>query len=195
MQGKNRVFFSQSFQGKVLSLPTDSILAAVGRTRQVGQVRQFRVGGLKSVKVGGSVRTIELSPSGRFLFAACNRTSELYVIATGSMEVLAVAPVDSYPVGLDVSPDGSLVVVTSQGRKGFGGNAVNIFAVEYAEPEVVLALPADTTSDSHVGTRPGASALRGQLPSAAVCSWLPWAIGGGVLLILLLAFLLVRRRR
>ena len=195
VQGKNRVFFSQSFQGKVLSLPTDSILAAVGRTRQVGQVRQFRVGGLKSVKVGGSVRTIELSPSGRFLFAACNRSSELYVIATGSMEVLAVAPVDSYPVGLDVSPDGSLVVVTSQGRKGFGGNAVNIFAVEYAEPEVVLALPADTTSDSHVGTRPGASALRDQLPSAAVCSWLPWAIGGGVLLILLLAFLLVRRRR
>lgn len=191
VQGKDRVFFSQAAQGKVLSLPTDSIVAAVGRVRQV---RQFRVGGLKSVKVGGSARTIELSPSGRFLFAACNRSSELYVIATGSMEVLAVAPVDSYPVGLDVSPDGSMVVVTSQGRKGFGGNAVNIFAVEYAEPEV-----SDTSDRSDVSgavARRDARSVR-PLPDRPSAPWLPYAIGGGVLLILLLlllVFVFVRRR-
>lgn len=187
VQGRDRVFFSQAAQGKVLSLPTDSIVGAIARQRSHG--RSFRVGGLKSVKVGGSARTIELSPSGRFLFAACNRSSELYVIDAHSLEILAVAPVDSYPVGLDVSPDGSLVVVTSQGRKGFGGNAVNIFAVEYAQPEVTPALPVDTAPAERRDTRP----VRPQTIQPA-STYLPYAIGGVGLLILLLVVVMLRRR-
>ncbi|WP_303044901.1 hypothetical protein [Duncaniella muris] len=36
---------------------------------------------------------------------------------------------DSYPVGLGRSADGKYIVVTSQGRKKRGGNAVNIFSI------------------------------------------------------------------
>ena len=54
------------------------------------------------------------------------------------MQVAASIEVDSYPVGLDISNDGRYVIVTSQGRGNQGGNAVNIYEVEYAEPEPVL---------------------------------------------------------
>ena len=53
------------------------------------------------------------------------------------MYVARTIDVDSYPVGLDVSEDGRYVIVTSQGRKGNGGNAVNIYEVEYSTPEPV----------------------------------------------------------
>jgi len=52
--------------------------------------------------------------------------------------VAASIDVDSYPVGLDISNDGRYIIVTSQGRGNQGGNAVNIYEVEYAEPEPVL---------------------------------------------------------
>ena len=81
-------------------------------------------------------RTIEASPSGRFIFAACNNASKLCVVDTRQMKMVASTAVDSYPVGLDISQDGSIVITTSQGRKGEGGgNAVDIFQVTYAEPE------------------------------------------------------------
>ena len=56
------------------------------------------------------------------------------------MKKVASIDVDSYPVGLDISNDGRFVIVTSQGRgnSGTSGNAVNIYEVEYAEPEPVL---------------------------------------------------------
>ena len=41
-------------------------------------------------------------------------------------------------MGLDISNDGKYVIVTSQGRSGGGGNAVNIYEVNYDEPEPVL---------------------------------------------------------
>ena len=49
--------------------------------------------------------------------------------AGGKMRKVAEINVDSYPVGLDVSTDGRRVILTSQGRNGRGGNAVNIFSV------------------------------------------------------------------
>lgn len=193
-QGRERVFFSQSAQGKVLSLPTDSIVSAI--TRQRVKSKSFKIGGMRSVKVGGSVRTIELSPSGRFLFAACNRSSQLYIINTELMEVLGVAAVDSYPVGLDVSPNGSMVVVTSQGRKGFGGNAVNIFSVEYAEAEILPVMSADTmaiVADDNVKVDNTAK----EETSEDTPSYL-WTIGGtslSILLLLTVIFLIRRRYR
>lgn len=87
--------------------------------------------GWENIKVGGGARTIELSPSGHYLFAACNNASALYVVDTKAWKVIAHIGVDSYPVGLDVSKDGKYVLVTSQGKKNGGGNAVNIYKVEY----------------------------------------------------------------
>lgn len=143
----NNVYFSRNTAGEVLSIPTDSLASAISRQRRdSGSPVSFTVNGLRRCKVGGGARTIELSPSGSYLFAACNSASKLYVVNTSTMEVVATAPVDSYPVGLDISPDGSLLVLTSQGRKGHGGNAVNIFKVEYARPEAAPSAAADTVA-------------------------------------------------
>ena len=94
--------------------------------------------GWESCQVGAGARTIEISPSGHFVFAACNLASKLYVMDTRTMKVACSIDVDSYPVGLDISNDGRYVIVTSQGRSNGGGNAVNIYEVNYSEPEPVL---------------------------------------------------------
>lgn len=133
-RGGNDIYFSRNSAGEVVSIPVDTIVNTISRRRHDDK-RTFNFSGLRRCKVGGGARTIELSPSGKFLFAACNTASALYVVDTETMTVIGSTPVDSYPVGLDVSPDGSMVVVTSQGRKGYGGNAVNIFDVTYAVPE------------------------------------------------------------
>ena len=94
--------------------------------------------GWENCQVGAGARTIEISPSGHFVFAACNLASKLYVVDTRTMKVVTNIDVDSYPVGLDISNDGRFVIVTSQGRGNSGGNAVNIYEVEYTEPEPVM---------------------------------------------------------
>ena len=88
--------------------------------------------GWQNCKVGSGARTIELSPSGKYIFAACNNASALYVVDANTMKVLTSIPADSYPVGLDVSKDGKYVFTTAQGHSGKGGgNAVDIFKVTY----------------------------------------------------------------
>ena len=93
------------------------------------------VSGWQTCKVGTGARTIELSPSGRYAFAACNNASKLCVVDTREMKLITSISADSYPVGLDISEDGRYVIITSQGRSGGGGNAVDIFEVTYPEPE------------------------------------------------------------
>ena len=93
--------------------------------------------GWENCKVDVGARTIEASPSGKYIFVACNNASKLHVVDTQTMKPITSIAVDSYPVGLDVSEDGRYVIVTSQGRKGNGGNAVNIYEVEYSTPEPV----------------------------------------------------------
>lgn len=127
LQG-DKLYMSRNATGEVLVMDVDSVLNAVKTQR--GN-KTFKIDGIKSVKVGGGARTLKLSPDGKYIFVACNTSSALYVVDAASMKVIGNIKVDSYPVGLDVSPDGRLIVVTSQGRKGGGGNAVNIFEVDY----------------------------------------------------------------
>ena len=87
--------------------------------------------GWQEAFVGGGARTLEVSPDGRFLFAAVNGRAEVVAVDATSMEVVARVRTDSYAVGLAVSPDGSQVWTTSQGRKGKGGNSVCVFRVTY----------------------------------------------------------------
>jgi hypothetical protein len=47
------------------------------------------------------------------------------------MQLLGSLDADSYPVGLDISPDGRHLFSTSQGRNGMGGNAVDIYRIDY----------------------------------------------------------------
>lgn len=127
--------------------------------------------GWENCKVGAGARTIEMSPSGKYIFAACNNASKLCVVDTRTMTMIAQIDVDSYPVGLDVSKDGKTVIVTSQGHtnngRTLGGLAVNIYSVEYAEPEPVLkpTMPADSDSTAvapsgEAGTASGNSVMK-----------------------------------
>ena len=122
------LYCSRNVAGDVWRVPVKNILSSISASK--GR-KSFSVKGWERCKVGRGARTIESSPDGRFIFAACNGASRLVVIDTagGKMRKVAEINVDSYPVGLDVSTDGRRVILTSQGRNGRGGNAVNIFSV------------------------------------------------------------------
>jgi DNA-binding beta-propeller fold protein YncE len=86
----------------------------------------------EEVFVGYGARTIEVDPTGRYLFVAVSNESEIVIVKTEDMKIIATCPVDSFPVGLDVSADGKYVIVTSQGKAGKGGgNSVMIFEIKY----------------------------------------------------------------
>lgn len=87
--------------------------------------------GWENCKVGAGARTIEITPDGRYIVAACNFSSCLVVVDIETMEKVALIKADSYPVGLDISNDGHYVYTTSQGRSGKGGNCVDIFRMDY----------------------------------------------------------------
>ena len=91
------------------------------------------VDGWEECKVANGARTIELTPDGRYVFAACNMESCICVVDTRTMTMIGKIAADSFPVGLDVSADGETVITTSQGRSNGGGNAVDIFRVERAD--------------------------------------------------------------
>ncbi len=110
------------------------------RAMQASGSKTIRLEGWESCKVGTGARTICISPDGRYIFAACNNVSTLDVVDTKTFTTVCNIDVDSYSVGLDISSDGRYVLVTSQGRKAgsgwAGGNAVNIYEVEYRHPPV-----------------------------------------------------------
>ena len=162
---------------------------------------------LEECKVGAGARTSELSPSGHFVFAACNLASQLYVVDTRTMKAVASIDVDSYPVGLDISNDGRYVIVTSQGRgtAGTSGNAVNIYEVEYAEPEPVLentdgAAVMETLKHSDNPLSENEEKAAGNIATAlgrdgeATGGSTPLLVAGGVVLLLAMTGLFVRRR-
>ncbi len=93
--------------------------------------------GAQKVFVGIGARSFRLSPDEKFIFVAVHETSELVGLSTEHMKVEARIPVDSYPVGLDISPDGGQVWVTSQGQEARGGNSVGIFEVRYKNQELI----------------------------------------------------------
>jgi DNA-binding beta-propeller fold protein YncE len=74
------------------------------------------------------VRTIELSPDQRSLYAAINNEAKLVKIDLASWSVVARRDVDPFTVGLAVSPDGKTIVTTSQGREMVGGHSVGLYS-------------------------------------------------------------------
>lgn len=129
-----KVFMSRNNNGEILSVPVDSVVDAV--TAQKGSKRNFKIGGVKKGVAGKGARTLKVSPDGKYIFVACNFVSAVYVMRAEDMKIIGSITVDSFPVGLDLSPDGTILAVTSQGRKGEGGNAVNFFKVDYKEKPV-----------------------------------------------------------
>lgn len=131
-------------------------------------------------KVGTGARTIQATPDGQYIFAACNTSSKLCVVDTKSMKMIGSISVDSYPVGLDVSADGHFVYTTSQGRSHHGGNAVDIFTVDYKE----LPVPKDSTATDTAATTPPACADGKDATEASDSfPWIPCCAGGGAVLL------------
>lgn len=185
------LYISCNSAGLVCRLPLKTILDAIPNRNG----KTINVNGWEVCHVGGGARTIEASPSGRYIFAACNSASALYVVDTKTMKSIGQITVDSYPVGLDISKDGSFVVVTSQGRQGCGGNAVNLYKVEYAQPEVSSDPPSTYVDE---GDSTAAKAQEAQASSADGSSWIAdnwmWLAGAVLLLIIVIAFVRSRKK-
>ena len=123
------LYISINKTGYVQRIGLDEFLEQVqvldGDKKKAVQVRNW-----VNCKIPAGARTIELSPSGKYVFAACNFSSCLAVVDAEAMTLLGTIPADSFPVGLDISRDGRYVFTTSQARN-IAGNAVDIFKIEY----------------------------------------------------------------
>lgn len=113
--------------GYVQRIPLSDLYEAIGRLD--GKTAQL--GGWVNCKVPAGARTITASPDGRYIYVACHAGNCLAVVDAASMKLIGTVPADSFPVGLDVSKDGRYVFLTSQAEQGVGGNAVDIYRVEY----------------------------------------------------------------
>lgn len=188
------LYASLNVAGQVWRVPLDTIMRAIGRLNGgTAPVTDWKI-----CRVGRGARTIEASPSGRWVFAACNSSSQVHVVDTRTMTDVASINIDSYPVGLDISSDGRLLVVTSQARSGNGGNAVNLIRVTYADSlaeqnaaKQKLAPADDMPIDS-------LSATTETAPGGAADSFprkYAWAAVGALLLILIAALAIATRRK
>jgi DNA-binding beta-propeller fold protein YncE len=84
-----------------------------------------------SCHAGSGVRTIDISTDGKYIFAAVNNLCKIVVIRSSDMKIVCSVKSDAYPVGMALSPDGTKLVVTSQGKSEKGGNSVMVYEVFY----------------------------------------------------------------
>ncbi|MBQ9406895.1 MAG: hypothetical protein IJU37_09220 [Desulfovibrio sp.] len=59
-----------------------------------------------------------------------NAASTLHCIDLEQWKVVERVLVPHYAVGLAVSPDGNMLVITSQGKNGHGGHVATVYAVQ-----------------------------------------------------------------
>ena len=131
------LYVTASKTGSVLRAETADVTgAAAAKGKQPGIP-------VLAAKVGGVPRSMKLSPDGRWLYVALNGASEVAVVETSGMTVASRIATDSFPVGLDVSPDGGSLWVTSQGIDGAGGNSVEVYFITFSSSVPAGAAPAD----------------------------------------------------
>lgn len=119
------LYLTSNVSGYVSKIPTETVVAAL---RKAGGKR-VPLTGWQEVYVGAGARTLAVSPDGAHLYIAVQSSAELVAVATATMTVDTRIRADAYPVGAAVSPDGTQVWVTSQGRSGKGGNSVCVYRV------------------------------------------------------------------
>lgn len=124
------LYASINSKGYVQRIPMRRIYDAISALQP--DKTTFTLTGWESCKVPAGARTIVISPDGRFVFAACNFSSKIAVVDTRTMTQVGTLDADSFPVGLDISQDGHYLFSTSQARDA-GGNAVDIFRIDYKE--------------------------------------------------------------
>ena len=123
------LYLSANASGYVQRIPVNEFLDAALKM----QDKQAVVDSWTDCQVGKGARTIEMTPDGCYVVAACNFSSRVCVVDADAMCVVATIEADSYPVGLDISKDGRYIYTTSQGRSGQGGNCVDIFRMDEIE--------------------------------------------------------------
>ena len=121
----DNIYLSINKNGYIQRAPLEAFLDTVAHMKNGKAVFDA----WESCKVGSGARTIDLTPDGRYIIAACNFSSCLSVVDDATMQVVTAIKADSYPVGLDISKDGNYVYITCQGREGEGGNCVDIFKI------------------------------------------------------------------
>lgn len=184
------LFGTQCVGGTVISIPVDSLIRGV-RLAISRSERNISAEGWRSCKVAPGARTLEATPDGKYIFVVCNSASEMLVVDAEAMTVADRIRVDSYPVGLALSPDGTRAVVTSQGRKGKGGHAVNIFEVlrpDYHAPQPAPIVEKTEPADDDTPAQQS-SATSTEIPIMLIAG-----IGSAILAILIAGILIGRRR-
>ena len=121
----NNIYLSINKHGYIQRASYEAFMDTVAQMKNRKAVFEDWV----SCKVGSGARTIDLTPDGRYIIAACNSSSCLTVVDDETMEAVLFIKADSFPVGLDISKDGNYVYTTSQGREGDGGNCVDVFRI------------------------------------------------------------------
>jgi DNA-binding beta-propeller fold protein YncE len=145
INSRGQLYVSCNASGVVLSLPWRKLVDALAELKPETPVAErsihVKASELGAVKtyVGIGARSLRLSADEKTIFVTVNQSSELVGLDAESMQIEARVPVDSYPVGLELSPDGAEVWVTSQGRDAKGGNSVGIFQARYKMQEIVPA--------------------------------------------------------
>lgn len=124
---KDYIYLSINKQGYIQRIPLPTLYKAIDQIEHGNATLK----GWENCKVAAGTRTIDITPDGRYVVAACNFSSCLVVVDTKTFKEIVRIPADSYPVGLDISKDGKYVYTTSQGRDGNGGNCVDIYQMEY----------------------------------------------------------------
>jgi DNA-binding beta-propeller fold protein YncE len=135
----SELYMSCNASGFVARVPVEGMIEALKTAEpplKRVEIKRKELG-TRVAYVGLGARSIRLSPDEKHLFVAVNQTSEIVAVDTAAMKAEARIPVDSYPVGLDLSPDGGQLWVTSQGRSAKGGNSVGVFQVRYRNSEVI----------------------------------------------------------
>ena len=123
------LYASVNIAGYVQRTELDSINVAIAKLES-GE-KTAKIEHWDECQVFPGARTIVVSPDGKFIFAACNASSKIAIVETSTMTMLGSIGADSYPVGLAISQDGQWLISTSQGRKNGGGNAVDVYKIEY----------------------------------------------------------------
>lgn len=129
------LFVSSNGSGYVFKFKWRELLALI----ESSKVKEIQITDqdvhMEKVFVGLGPRSLNISRDGKWLFVAVNRSSEAVAVECSKMKIVSRVGVDSFPVGLALSPDERELWVTSQGRDGLGGNSVSVFQIRIVAEE------------------------------------------------------------
>lgn len=189
------LYATVNIAGYVERIPLAKVVDAVESMDGSGNVT---LTGWENCKVGSGARTMELSPKGDYIFVACNFDSRLCIVDS-TMTLVAEIEADSYPVGLDVSPDGKWLITTSQGRaEAIGaGNCVDIFSLSGLDSDFQYVEPGVDTADAAVATDSVAAPLnQPQQPESGRNGFITIIIAAiAVIAVAAITIVLLRRRK